>query len=155
MRLFQSPIGYSQTVAPPDSDDRRALMATEMAIQLGRQFGDSLWPGYNLNKFPLIVYVPEKWALLINAPVSATGFVDYPEGWPALSSHVLYHPGKFDELAGQLAFYIQFDSLNVAAVGFTGRICADFLNIWFMRIFISFSTLILAISNGNAKNFIL
>ena len=118
---FHPSIGNGQTGPQLTADDLTVLKVTETAIQLGRQFPDSIWPGYNLDQIPLIVYIPDRWALLLNAPQSANGFVDYPNRWPGLQTHVLYHPGQYEELVGQLAFDLQIDSTAVAAVGFTGQ----------------------------------
>ena len=109
------------------SDDLTVLKVAETAVQLGRQFRDSIWPGYNLDQFPLIVYIPERWALLLNAPPFADNFVDYPGAWPDLRTNALYHPGQYGELVGQLAFNIQIDSMAVAAVAFTGQKARSFL----------------------------
>ena len=119
---FSSPsFCSSQPNSQPDPDELTVLKVAEIATQLGRQFPDSIWPGYNLDQTPFIVYVPERWALLVNAPDSASEFVDYPDEWPPLSTHALYHQGQLGKLEGQLAFDIHVDSVVCAAVGFTGQ----------------------------------
>jgi hypothetical protein len=114
-------VGTGQESSPPISDDLTALKVCETAIQLGRQFPDSIWPGYNLDSFPFIVYVPDEWTLLVNAPASASDFANCPDGWPELSSQVLYHQGQYKNLAGQLAIDLQIDSLSVCAVAYGGH----------------------------------
>lgn len=111
----------AQSNSQPDPDELTVLNAAEIATQLGQQFPDSIWPGYNLNQMPFIVYVPDRWALLVNAPSSASEFIDYPDEWPPLSTHALFHRGQLGKLEGQLAFEIHVDSVVCAAVGFTGQ----------------------------------
>jgi hypothetical protein len=122
--------GAGQENPQPTADDLTVLKVCETAVQLGRQFPDSIWPGYNLDQIPLIVYIPDRWALLLNAPLAVEGFVDYPVGWPDISTQVLYHSGQYENLAGQLAFDVSIDSLAVCAVAFQGeesRYCLEFL----------------------------
>jgi len=104
-----------------DDDELTVLRTAETVVQIGRQFHDSIWPGYDLSEMPLMIYIPDKWALLLNAPPSADGFTGYPETWPDLQTHVLYHSGSYDDLSGQLAFDVEIDSLAVAAVSPLGR----------------------------------
>ena len=120
-------MAQTEVYQPATADELVVLHAAEAALQLGRQFPDSIWPGYNLDKTPLIVYVPQKWALLLNAPLAVTGFTSYPDAWPRLPSHVLYHSGQFGELTGQLALDLPLDSLVVAAVGYAGQDAIGFL----------------------------
>jgi len=104
-----------------DDDEFTVLKVSEAVVQIGRQFPDSIWPRYDLSKMPLMIYIPEKWALLLNAPPAADGFTEYPDTWPDLHTHVLYHQGPYDDLSGQLAFNVEIDSLVVAAVSPLGR----------------------------------
>jgi hypothetical protein len=108
-------------------DDVTALKVAETTVQLGLQFHDSIWTGYNLSHIPFIIYMPERWALLINASSTAEGFVDYPENWPVITTPVLYHEGQYRDLAGQLAFNVPVDSLTVCAVAFQGQSPRRFL----------------------------
>jgi len=119
--IFQPTTGIGQPGPQLTPDEITVLKAAEITIRLGQQFSDSIWPGYDLDRIPFIVYIPERWALLLNAPPSAEGFVDYPRGWPKLPTHALYHAGQYGELVGQLAFDLNIDSAAVAAVGFTGQ----------------------------------
>ncbi|MBN2227676.1 MAG: hypothetical protein JW763_09960 [candidate division Zixibacteria bacterium] len=109
------------------AEELTVLQAAEITVQLGRQYQDSIWPGYDLDRRPLFVYIPDTWAILFNAPPSATGFTTPPESWPNLQTDLLYHAGKYDELVGQLAFDMPIDSLQVAAVGFIDQGLYDFL----------------------------
>ena len=125
--IYKSSIGNNQKNSELDADDLTVLKVAETVVQVGLQFPDSIWPGYNLDQIPLIMYIPDWWVLLLNAPPLADGFLDYPETWPDLQTHVLYHPGQYKELAGQLAFNVQVDSVAVAAVAFTGQKTRSFL----------------------------
>jgi hypothetical protein len=110
-----------QSVPMPRADDSAALGATATAVLLSRQFHDSIWPGFNLDQFPFLVYVPERWALLVNAPASVNGFTEYPGQWPELFTRALFHQGRWGELVGQLVFDLSVDSCVVAAVAYDGK----------------------------------
>lgn len=99
-------------------DEYSVLKVCEGVIQLFEQFPDSIWLGYDLSRQPFIVYFPEKWALLINYSKEADGFKPYPEDWPRIGENVLYYEGQYRDLAGQLAFYVPVDTIEVAAVGY-------------------------------------
>ncbi len=101
--------------------DYTVLKVCEGVIQLFKQMPDSVWPGYDLSKRPFIVYIPEKWALLLNYSKEADGFTSYPEDWPALGTNVLFHKGQYKDLAGQLAFYVSVDTMETVAVSSLGQ----------------------------------
>ncbi len=102
-------------------NDYTDLKICEGVIQLFKQFPDSVWPGYNLAQRPFIVYVPEKWALLFNCSKPVDDFTSYPKDWPDLGTQVLFHPGQYKDLAGQLVFDLPIDSVKVAAIPLTGK----------------------------------
>lgn len=102
-------------------EDYTALKICEGVIQLFKQFPDSVWPGYDLAKRPFIVYIPEKWVLLFNYSQETDDFTFYPKDWPDLGTQVLFHPGQYKDLAGQLVFDLPIDSVKVAAIPFTGK----------------------------------
>jgi hypothetical protein len=77
-----------------------------------------IWPGYNLAERPFIVYIPGRWALLFNGTPDTEGFLSYPEEWPNLGANVLYHPGQYKDLIGQLAFDFEVGRQKLVAVGF-------------------------------------
>jgi hypothetical protein len=106
--------------------DLNALKVCEGVIQLFKQFPDSVWPGYNLAQRPFIVYMPEKWALLFNYPKEIEGFFSYPKDWPDLKTQAQFHPGQYQELAGQLAFDLPIDSVKIAAIPFEEKSIVDF-----------------------------
>jgi hypothetical protein len=104
----------------PFSDHEVAVLeATEAVIELFRQNPGAVWPGYDLSRQPFMIYIPEKWALLLNAPEGkpVEGFSALPAGWPDLGTPALYHEGQFRDLVGQLAFALPVGDLEVAAVG--------------------------------------
>jgi len=94
----------------------RGLIATEGAINLFKSYSDSIWLDYNLATMPFIVYLPGEWALLHNYPKQLEEFTHYPESWPASSSQALYYDGQLGNLAGQLSFNTNIDSIKLAAV---------------------------------------
>ncbi len=102
-------------------NDYGALKVCEGIIQLFKQFPDSVWPGFNLAQSPFIFYMPEKWVLLFNYSKETEGFTSYPADWPDLGTNVQFHPGKYKDLAGQLAFDLAIDTVDVAAVPYTEK----------------------------------
>lgn len=101
--------------------DYTVLKVCEGVIHLFQQFPDSVWPGYNVTQRPFIVYVPEKWALLFNYSKPTDGFTPCPQDWPDLGTDILFYEGQYKHLAGQLAFNVPVDTLEVAAVSYTGE----------------------------------
>jgi hypothetical protein len=97
------------------------LKICEGVIQLFKQFPDSVWPGYNLAQSPFIVYVPDRWSLLFNYSKETDDFTSYPKDWPDLATQVLFHPGQYKDLAGQLVFDFPIDTLKVAAIPLAGK----------------------------------
>ncbi len=95
------------------------LEASEAVIRLFSQNPGAVWPGYDLSRQPFIVYIPEKWALLLNAPEGKVieGFSTLPPGWPDLGTPALYHVGRYKDLIGQLAFAFPVADFEVAAIG--------------------------------------
>jgi len=108
--------------------DYTVLKVCEGVIQLFKQMPDSVWPGYDLAQKPFIVYIPEKWALLFNYTKEVDGFTAYPEDWPDLGDNVLFYQGQYKHLAGQLAFNLPVDTVEVAAVNFSGQSEVDFFS---------------------------
>jgi hypothetical protein len=75
-----------------------------------------------------MVYVPDKWALLFNCAHDVEGFSTYPDDWPDIGRPVLYHPGKYGTLVGQLAFDFVVDSIVTCAVGLPEKFPESFEN---------------------------
>jgi hypothetical protein len=94
------------------------LKTCEGAVQLFKQFPDSIWRGYDLSKQPFVAYVPDQWALLMNATGNVEQFAPYPADWPNLGSQVRYHIGRYGDLGGQLAFDLPVDGITTVAIGF-------------------------------------
>ena len=95
------------------------LTASEAVIQLFKRNPGAVWPGYDLSRQPFIVYIPGKWALLLNAPEGKVveGFSALPAGWPDLGAPALYHEGQYKDLVGQLAFGFPVADFQLAAIG--------------------------------------
>ena len=101
-----------------DDFDYNALEVCEAAIELFKAQPDAVWPGYNLVTQPFIVYRPGQWTLLFNYPSPVKGFQEYPSGWPRIAEHIQYRPDQYLHLAGQLAFSVPVDTIEVVAVPF-------------------------------------
>ncbi len=106
-------------------DDLTGLEVCNAIVDLFKAYPDSVWPGFDLASKPLIFYMPDRWALLLNYDGDAEGFTAYPSKWPTIHTSVLYHKGKYEDLAGQLAFGIAVGSTSVAAVPYTNRSAID------------------------------
>jgi hypothetical protein len=101
------------TLAQPDS---LALLATAAVMALFKSEGDAVWPGYDLAKRTVLVYLPDRWAVLLNAPHEVEGFTVYSKTWPPLGVPALVHQGPFEKLAGQLEFNLTIDGLKTVAI---------------------------------------
>lgn len=109
-----------QPPTPTQSDSSYLILKTgEAVVQLFRKNADRIWPGFDLSRQPFIVYQQE-WALLFNGPDSVDGFQKYPASWPRLEARVLYCPGQYKDLVGQLAFDVPVDTLKAVALGYIG-----------------------------------
>ena len=93
------------------------LKVCDAIIRMSRKAPDALWPGYDLSSRPLIVYIPGRWALLLNRDGPVEGFSPYPKDWPSLSGPALIHRGQYGDLLGQLAFDLQVDTIRTVAIG--------------------------------------
>lgn len=93
------------------------LKACQGIVRLFKQYPDQIWPGFNLAARPVLVYIPGKWALLLNPPREATEFSALPPGWPNLGTKAGYYPGQFRDLIGQLVFDFPVGKSKTVAVG--------------------------------------
>ncbi len=94
------------------------LKVCEGIVRLYERHHGDIWPGYSLAERPFLVYVRDKWALLLNAGGGAEGFGPSPEGWPGLGTNALLHRGPYGDLVGQLAFDLPIDGMKTLALGF-------------------------------------
>ncbi len=110
---------HDQRQRPFSGHELAVLEASEAVIQLFKRNPGAIWPGYDLSLQPFIVYIPDKWALLFNAPKgkAVEGFSSLPAGWPDLGTPALYHEGQYQDLVGQLAFGFPVADIQVAAIG--------------------------------------
>lgn len=100
----------------PGATDSLALAAIAALITAFRAQGDAAWPGYDLARRSLLVYLPDRWAVLLNAPHSVDGFSDYPGDWPGLGVPAELHTGSLEGLRGQLQFDWKLDGITTAAI---------------------------------------
>ncbi len=108
-------------------DGERLISLCRNVMAVFDQHADAIWPGYDLTEFPFLAYVPDQWAVLINYPHQPPGFVPYPEYWPSLPGNAWLYPGRYQNLAGQLSFWVPVDSIKVAAVPLLERSNNDML----------------------------
>jgi hypothetical protein len=99
----------------PDAVDIATLKVCDRMMRLFRADADRIWPGYDLSVRPLIIYRPNKWALLLNEKQATDGFSTLPPGWPEMPQ-AQYHPGPYRDLVGQLGFDIPVASGRAAAM---------------------------------------
>lgn len=93
------------------------LKCTAAAVRLFQERPGAVWPGYDLARQPFLVYIPEKWALLVNPPGEVEGFAAPPAGWPEIGTKAVYHAGTYRDLVGNLVFDFPVAGVKVAAVG--------------------------------------
>ncbi|MFQ6091271.1 MAG: hypothetical protein ACE5OR_01080 [bacterium] len=85
-----------------DRSDLNALTVVGEIFHLFEKKSEAIWPGYRLNRRPLLIYRPDEWALLLNHPGEVEGFGPLPPGWPTMDCPASYHLGRYDDLVGQL-----------------------------------------------------
>ena len=98
--------------------ERDILRACEGVIRLFASHAGDIWPGYDLARQPFLVYIPERWALLLNCGNAAEGFGPPPPSWPDVGTDVCYKEGQVGNLVGQLAFGYDAGGVRTVAVGF-------------------------------------
>lgn len=104
--------GRAQALSPADSS-ALAIVAAVATLATGT----SLWPGYDPAHDPVLLYVPDRWTVLLGPPPQLPdGFEPYPSGWPALDVPAAVHHGRYEDLFGQLAFDVQIAGTPVAAI---------------------------------------
>jgi len=97
--------------------EKASLLAIGEINKLFRQESEPIWPGFDLSKQPFLVYIPEKWVLLVNSNRTMPGFSSYPEDWPDIHTDAMIYYGNYEGLMGQLQFDFKMDSLVTVAVG--------------------------------------
>jgi len=120
------------TAAPLEADDALTdmefdiLRVCEGVIQLFEHHSGDIWPGYDLARQPFLVYIPERWALILNCGNEAEGFGPPPPSWPDVGTDVCYKEGQVGNLVGQLAFGYDAGGVRTVAVGFPESISESF-----------------------------
>ena len=124
--FFQTTGLYSQ---PDLSKEELTLLKIVSGINYTfENYEKEIWPGYDLSKEPYILYLPDKWALYINAKHSVEGFEVYPSEWPKLGTPALIHKGPYKNLVGQFEFNFQIDSITTFAMGLPTDLVFSFDN---------------------------
>ena len=117
-----SPAAGSAVKMPADgvtcslSEGEANILRICEAVERVFESAPGIWPGYSLSRQPFIVYVPDRWVLAFNVQ-EAEGFGATPDGWPDLGCHMVYRPGSYAGLAGQLAFDVPVGDTVAVAVG--------------------------------------
>ncbi|MBD3347929.1 MAG: hypothetical protein GF400_01885 [Candidatus Eisenbacteria bacterium] len=101
----------------PTGDEYLLLRICEAVRLVFSSEGASIWPGYSLAEQQFLVYVPDRWALLLNPAGSPEGFRAPPPKWPELGVAVAYHEGPYPGLVGQLEFGVDIGGIPTVAVG--------------------------------------
>ncbi|MFH1501811.1 MAG: hypothetical protein ABIG03_02060 [Candidatus Eisenbacteria bacterium] len=100
----------------PD-EELLVLRVCEGVTELFEEQEHAIWSGYSLARQPFMVYVPDRWAVLLNVDEAPEGFGPPPADWPALGHNASYHEGTYGTLVGQLAFDVSVGSAATVAVG--------------------------------------
>lgn len=75
----------------------------------------SIWPGYRPAAEPLLLYLPDAWALMLHGE-EQPGFGPPPDRWPALAVPAGFRTGRVDDLVGQLVFDLDLEGVKTAAI---------------------------------------
>ena len=108
------------TINAPSQYQYKVFRICEGVVRLFRTNSNEIWPGYSLATEPFIIYVPDKWALLLNRSEAADEFTALPAQWPDLGTNALWHEGQFRDFVGQLVFDVEVDSISTVAIGLSG-----------------------------------
>ncbi|MCK4410187.1 MAG: hypothetical protein KAW67_08880 [Candidatus Eisenbacteria sp.] len=120
------------TASPLQADDALTnmeldiLRVCEGVIQLFASHAADIWPGYDLSERPFLVYIPDRWALLMNCGDGAEGFGPPPRNWPDVGAEVCFKEGQVGNLVGQLAFGYDAGGVRTVAVGFPESMSESF-----------------------------
>ena len=109
---------YSQTARELSKLEKMVLTSTGEVVKLFKEKSESIWPYFDLSMQPFIVYIPNKWVLLVNYDKDIDGFSEYPEDWPDIFTDAKLRLGNFIGLNGQLQFNFKIDSIETLAIGF-------------------------------------
>ena len=111
------------------SDEELTLLKVVSGIHATfQQYASDIWPGYDLSTTPYVVYLPDQWALYLNAKEVPEGFETYPTDWPDIGPSACMHPGRYKDLVGQFAFHFQIDSVMTFAMGMPSELLFSFSN---------------------------
>jgi hypothetical protein len=113
---------------PPSQYEYELLRICEGVVRLFQRDSDQIWPGYSLAASPFIVYIPGKWALLLNSSREVNGFGPLPSEWPGLEADLLFHEGQYRDFVGQLVFDVKIVDVKTVAIGFPDRFPASIEN---------------------------
>ncbi len=93
------------------------LKACEGVVRVFEGSSERIWPGFDLSRRPFLVYIPGRWALLVNPPDGAGDFGPLPADWPPLRIKAGYLAGSYRDLVGQLAFDLDVGGAQTVALG--------------------------------------
>ena len=108
----------SQTEKEFSKLEQIILTSTGEVVKLFKEKSELIWPDFDLSLQPFIVYIPNKWALLVNYDKDIDGFSEYPDDWPDIYTDARLRLGNFNGLNGQLQFNLKIDSIETLAIGF-------------------------------------
>ena len=109
----------------PSQYEYKVFRICEGVVQLFRRDAEEIWPGYSLARSPLIIYIPGKWALLLNRSEEVDEFTALPLEWPDLGTNALFHEGQYRDFVGQLAFDVQVGDIRTVVIGLSGSFPAS------------------------------
>jgi hypothetical protein len=109
--------------APPPDVTGRIVIAHQWVTRIGREMGDSIWPGFRPDTIPVLYVVPDQGRLILGwrgaLPEGFVGFENLANaGWQPIATRGAASTGT--ELAGRPTAQVVVDSQGVAAlVGLT------------------------------------
>lgn len=117
----------AQDTPPPSPLDSADLRTVNAVVTVFKASRDSVWPGYDLSKQPLLIYRPGQWAVVLNPPGAIEGYRPYPKSWPHLGVPAVLHLGATAGLIGQLEFDFPVGPISTVAVPLADNLPAQAL----------------------------
>ncbi|UCG51444.1 MAG: hypothetical protein JSW58_14850 [Candidatus Latescibacterota bacterium] len=111
-----TPGALAEEIPTPTAEDSLAVEIINAVIGVFENTDTPVWPGYDLATQPTLLYMPGRWAVLLNHDSRVPGYSAYPSHWPAVLVPALFYWGEIEELAGQLYFNYEIGPVTTVAV---------------------------------------
>jgi hypothetical protein len=100
----------------PTAGDSTVIAIINSVIQVFERTDKPVWDGYDLSTRKTLLYIKGRWAVLLNHSAPIPGYTEFPNRWPPLSVPAMFHWGGIEDLAGQLYFNYEVDTVKTVAI---------------------------------------